>query len=154
MSQGCSFNYASILDTNQSLLKKRPSCQFMYCDLEVFAFQKVKVKVAQSCPTLCDPMDYTLHRLLQARILEWVAMPFSRGSSQPRGQMQVSHFAGGFFTIWANREVLPLWSSSNFVGRGTQFKCFLNLCFPSSNPNKLKINASLFQSSFGFWKFG
>ena len=44
----------------------------------------VKVKVAQSCPTLCDPMDYTLHRILQARVLEWVAFPFSRGSSQPR----------------------------------------------------------------------
>ena len=45
---------------------------------------KVKVKVAQSCPTLCDPMDYTVHGILQARILEWVAFPFSGGSSQPR----------------------------------------------------------------------
>ena len=42
------------------------------------------MKVAQSCPTLCDPMDYTVHGILQARILEWVAVPFSRGSSQPR----------------------------------------------------------------------
>ena len=42
------------------------------------------VKVAHSCPTLCDPMDYTVHGILQARILEWVAFPFSRGSSQPR----------------------------------------------------------------------
>ena len=42
---------------------------------------KGKVKVVQSCPTLCDPMDYTVHRILQARILEWVAFPFSRGSS-------------------------------------------------------------------------
>ena len=41
-------------------------------------------KVAQLCPTLCDSMDYTLHEILQARILEWVAFPFSRGSSQPR----------------------------------------------------------------------
>ena len=40
----------------------------------------VKVKVVQSCPTLCDPMYYTVHRILQARILEWVAFPFSRGS--------------------------------------------------------------------------
>ena len=46
----------------------------------------VKVKVAQSCPTLCDPMDYTVHAILQARILEWVAFPFSRGSFQPRDQ--------------------------------------------------------------------
>ena len=45
---------------------------------------KVKVKVAQSGPTLCDTMDCTVHGLLQARILEWVAFPFSRGSSQPR----------------------------------------------------------------------
>ena len=45
---------------------------------------RVKVKVAQSCPTLCNPMDYTVHGILQARILEWVTFPFSRGSSQPR----------------------------------------------------------------------
>ena len=62
------------------------------------ASEKVKVKVTQSCPTLCDPMDYTVHGSLQARILEWVAVPFSRGSSQPRDQTQVSHIAGGFFT--------------------------------------------------------
>ena len=43
-----------------------------------------KVKVTQSCLTLCDPMDYTVHGILQARILEWVAFPFSRRSSQPR----------------------------------------------------------------------
>ena len=53
-----------------------------------------KVKVAQSCPTLCDPMDYTIHGILQARILEWVALPFSRGSSQPRDRIQVSRIAG------------------------------------------------------------
>ena len=53
---------------------------------------QVKVKVAQSCLTLCDPMDYTVHGILQARILEWVAIPFSRD------QTQVSRIAGGFFT--------------------------------------------------------
>ena len=58
----------------------------------------VKVKVAQSCPTLCDPMDCTVHGILQARILEWIAYPFSRGSSQPRNQTQVSHIAREFFT--------------------------------------------------------
>ena len=42
------------------------------------------MKVTQLCPTLCDPMDYTGHGILQARILEWVAFPFSRGSAQPR----------------------------------------------------------------------
>ena len=49
----------------------------------------LKVKFAHSYPTLCDPMDYTIYRILQARILEWVAFPFSRGSSQPRHQTQV-----------------------------------------------------------------
>ena len=58
-------------------------------------FQK-KVKVAQSCPTLCIPMDYPWDS--QARILEWVAVPFSRGSSQPRDRTQVSSIAGRFFT--------------------------------------------------------
>ena len=52
-----------------------------------------KVKVAHSCPTLCDPMDYIVHGILQARILEWVAIPFPRGSPQARYQTQVSHTA-------------------------------------------------------------
>ena len=56
------------------------------------------MKVAQSCPTLYDPMDYTVHGILQAKILEWVVVPFSRGSSQPRDQTQVSHIAGGLLT--------------------------------------------------------
>ena len=59
---------------------------------------KVKVKVAELCPTLCNPMDYIVHGILQARILEWVAFPFSRGSSQPRDQTRVSSIAGRFFT--------------------------------------------------------
>ena len=58
----------------------------------------MKVKVSQLCPTLCDPMDYTVHGILQARILEWVAFPFSRGSPQPREGTQVSCIAGRFFT--------------------------------------------------------
>jgi len=56
-----------------------------------------KVKVTQSCPTLCDPMDDTVHGILQARILEWVAFSFSRGSLT-RDQIQVSCIAGRFFT--------------------------------------------------------
>ena len=51
-------------------------------------------------------MDYTVHGILQARILEWVAFPFSRASSQPRDQTQVSHIAGRFFTSWATREAM------------------------------------------------
>ena len=66
----------------------------------------VKVKVTQSCLTLCNPMDYTVHGILWARILEWVAFPISRGSSQPRDWTQVSRIAGGFFTSWTIREAL------------------------------------------------
>ena len=62
-----------------------------------------KVKVAQSGPTLCDPMDCSLpgssvHGILQKGILEWVAIPFSRGSSQPRDGTEVWHITGRFFT--------------------------------------------------------
>ena len=65
-----------------------------------------EVKVTQSCPTLCNLTDYTVFGILQARILDWVAFPFSRGSSQPRHWSQVSHIAGRFFTSWATREAL------------------------------------------------
>ena len=54
----------------------------------------LNVKVTQSCPTLCDPMDSTVHGILRARILEWVAFPVSRGSSQPSYWTQVSCIAG------------------------------------------------------------
>ena len=61
-------------------------------------FSLVAVKAAQSCPTLCDPTGYTVHGVLQARILQWVVVPFSGGSSQPRDLTQVSRVAGGFLT--------------------------------------------------------
>ena len=70
--------------------------------------QKVKV-VTPSCLTLCDPMDCrppssSVHGILQARILEWVAIAFFKGSSQPKDQTWVSYIAGRFFTVWATRE--------------------------------------------------
>ena len=71
---------------------------------------KVKMKVAQSCPTLCNPMDCIIHGILQAIILDWVAFPFSRWSSQPRDRTQVSHIAGRFFTRWARSEAQGYWS--------------------------------------------
>ena len=69
--------------------------------------------ISQSCPTLCNPMDCSppgslSMGILQARILEWVAIPFSRGSSQPRDWTRVSCIADRFFTIWATREALAL----------------------------------------------
>ena len=71
--------------------------------------------VTQSCLTLCDPMDCSppgssVHGILQARILEWVAMPSSGESSQPRDQTQVSRIAGRCFTLWATREAQGYWS--------------------------------------------
>ena len=70
-------------------------------------------EVAQSCPALCDPMDCSppgssIHGIFQARVLEWVAISFSRGSSWPRDRTWVSSTAGRRFTIWASREALYL----------------------------------------------
>ena len=63
-------------------------------------------EVTQSCPTLCDPMDCSLsgssvHEIFQARVLDWIVISFSRGSSRPRNRTRVSHIAGRRFTIWA-----------------------------------------------------
>ena len=71
--------------------------------------EKVKVLVIQFCPPLCDPMDCSLsgssvHGILQTRILEWVAIPFYRGSSWPRDWTQLSCVAGRLFTVWTTRE--------------------------------------------------
>ena len=81
-------------------ISKRKFCILEFDDIEC----ESKVKVTQSCLTLYDPMDCTFHGILQARILESVAVPFSGGSSQPRDQTKVSHIAGGFFTSWATSE--------------------------------------------------
>ena len=75
-------------------------------------------KVAQSCLTLCNPMDYIVRRLLQARILEWVAFPFSKGSSQPSDWTQFSRISGRFFTSWAMREAKEYWSGQPILSPG------------------------------------
>ena len=72
------------------------------------AIERKESEVAQSCPTLCDPMDYSLpgssvHGIFQARVREWVAISFSRGSSQPRDRTRISRTAGRRFTVWATR---------------------------------------------------
>ena len=87
------------------------------CVLELHRSVAATVLVAQSCPTLCDPIvcsppGSSAHGILQIRILEWVTMPSSRGSSRPRDQTQVFCIAGGFFTIWARarktrKQILP-----------------------------------------------
>ena len=70
-----------------------------------------KLLASQSRPILCKPIVGSLpcssvHGILQARTLEWVAVPFPRRYSQPRDQTQVSYIAGGFFTVWATMEAL------------------------------------------------
>ena len=98
---------------------------------------KQSVLVIQLCLTLCDPMDSSpsgssVHRILQARIMEWAAMPYSRGSSQLRDGTQVFCIAGSFFffffTVWATREVVKatLICIKNFLPLKWQagFLCF------------------------------
>ena len=109
----------------------------------------VHAKSPQSCPTLGDPMDCrppgsSVHGPLQARILEWVSMPSSRGSSQPWGWTQVSCLAGGFFTtsvtweaphlghFWTKKELLEVrlgWQHSP-EHKGVSFWPDLLACLP------------------------
>ena len=84
----------------------------MHTALYVYVYVSYECMLAQlleSCVTPCDPMDCSppgssIHRILQARILEWVAISFSRGSSWPRDWTWVSHIAGRCFNLWATRE--------------------------------------------------
>ena len=80
---------------------------------KVLIIMKVKSDVAQSCPTLGNSMDCSLpgcsaHGIFQVRVLEWVAISFSMGSSLPSDRTQVSHIVGRWFTILATREVIKL----------------------------------------------
>ena len=86
---------------------------FKICPLSVDSLdtKESESEVAQSCPTVCDPVDYSppgssIHGILQARILEWVAISFSRGSSRPRVRTLVSRIAGRRFNLCATREAL------------------------------------------------
>ena len=80
----------------------------------------IEVKVTQSCPALGDPMNYSLsdssaHGILQARVLEWVAFPFSRESSQPRDRTQVSHIVGGFFISWVESRIYKIYKEHKYI---------------------------------------
>ena len=98
----------------------------------LISFEAKWSEVAQSCPTLCDPMDCSLpdssiHGVFQARILEWVVISFSRRSSQPRGWTRVSHIAGRCFTPiqrkkfkkkrekWLNIQSKNKWAVAQFL---------------------------------------
>ena len=79
---------------------------FIKSGKKLWKCHSIQVFVAQSCPTLCNPMDCispgsSVHGILQARVLEWVAIPFSRGSSRSRDRTRASCIAGRFLTIWA-----------------------------------------------------
>ena len=98
---------------------------------------KFQVLVAQLSPTLCNPMGCSpsgssVHGILQAGILEWVVMPPSKGSSQPRDQTQVSHITGRFFTIWAIREALsgPLQKKFTAAAAAKSLQSCPTLCYP------------------------
>ena len=102
----------------------------LYCSFPLATCFTREVKVTQLCPTLCDPMDSTVHGIFQARILEWVAFPFSKGSSQPRDQTEVSCIVGGFFTSRATREAQEYWEyRSSQPGNRTGVSCIAGGCF-------------------------
>ena len=99
-----------------SFKKKKGKCLFSPEILQ----RSEWVKVAESSLVLCDPMDCNLpgssvHGILQASVLEWVAIFFSRRSSWPRDQTQVSCIAGRFFIIWATREAEECWWTIPFM---------------------------------------
>ena len=80
------------------------------------------MRVAQSCPTLCNPMDYTVQGILQARKLEWVAMPSSRGSSPPRGRTRVSCIGRWILYPLSHLDAPSLIDSSRLIGELQEFR--------------------------------
>ena len=87
----------------------------------------------------------------QARILEWVASPFSRGSSQPRDRIQVSHIAGRFFTSWATREAQEYWSGEPFSSIGDFPNPEINPGFPALQADSLPAELCGWET---IWYFG
>ena len=134
-----SFGFLSHSSHHSALSRVLCAIQYVLTSYLYFihTINNTKVKVAQSCPTLCHPMDYRVYGILRARILEWVAFPFSRGSSQPRDQTHVSCIASRFFTSWAPRKAhqqciyvnpnLPIPPTSPFLPWYT-YICSLHLC--------------------------
>ena len=97
----------------------------------VWRFLESESEVTQSCPTLCDPIDCSLpsssvHGILQARIVDWVAISFSRGSSRHREWTRVSHIGGRRFNFWATREPYTLFS----LKKSEVTQSCLTLCDP------------------------
>ena len=111
-------------------------------------------EVTQSCPTLCNPMDcslpgFSVHGIFQARVLEWDAISFSRGSSQPRDQTLVSCIASRRFTVWAMREVSP--AQSNYKWHFLHWALFSVLLWWGSGHDILPVSQSSFSQIKNSW---
>ena len=106
---------------NKQNLKPKEVDSFFLCWI---VLKESESEVAQSCLTLCNPMDCrfpgsSVHGILQTRVLKWVAISFSRGSSQPRDRAWVARIAGSCFTIWATRGFFELASKYYFFWLST-----------------------------------
>ena len=132
-SQFCpfSFSLSLIIAPSSSFSTSNLPVSFI-CQLQSPLF----VKLTQLCLTLCDPMDYTVHGILQAGILEWVACPFSRGSSQPRDQNPgLVHCREILFLFSFNWRLITLQYCSGFCHYMHQ--PWVYICFPSLTPSHL-----------------
>ena len=115
--------HSSILAWRIPRTKELYTVFISYMDLLLYIWYMCALSVTQLCPTLWDPMDWSppgcsVHGILQARILEWVAIPFSRGSSQPRDQKYASYvscIAGRFFTTNSTREGQSRYSGASSI---------------------------------------
>ena len=90
----------------------------------------------------CSPLDSSVHGILQARILEWVAMPSSKGSSQPRGRIRVSCIAGRIFTIWATKEPTACLG----VHQTSDLSFILDFCFINSASSRCSVLKTLWHA--------
>ena len=132
----------------------------------------LKEKVAQLCPTLCYPMNYTVHGILQARILKWVAFPFSGGSSQPRspalqvdslpaepqgkpkntGVDSLSLFQGNFPTQESNRDLRHCkWIPYQLSYSGSSYTCPIGIQTTSTCPSFVELIKG--NSGLGYYKY-
>ena len=138
--------------------------EFSQCGWIAPGCWKKESEVAQSCLTLCDPMDYSplgssVHGIFQARVLEGVAISFSRGSSRPRDWTQVSHVAGRRFTNWATREahldvegVIISHFAEGKTGPGGKMSTETVQLRPSWNPSLLTGKVKALSEVEGIWR--
>ena len=116
-----------------------------YQQPQICRWSESESEVTQSCPTLLDPKDYSppgssIHGIFQARILEWIAISFCRGSSQLRDQTQVSYIVDRLFTIWATRESLRYAGDTTLMAKSKELKSLLISVKKESGKAGLKLN--------------